>query len=271
MSELQNLLALVVLVYVLCVIVQAIQEVLKSVLNIKAKTMAEIIKKFMGDRLTLSQVCDALQARGLSITALEHFNKQDFRSLLDGIQFTAQQVQQIPKIVASQAATVEELKNQAAAAYDGARAEFQQLYAANNKRWVIAISFAVVLSLNASLINIYEILTVNQNLSQAIAGTASTVASLNQSAHASGTAPSLDPTVVYSENRQAIKEDLQNYPILLRTKKYRDDFRASPIDEIAGLLIMGLLVSLGAPFWNDVLKGVTGVNNALNSNGPKGS
>jgi hypothetical protein len=271
MSELQNLLALVILVYVLCVIVQAIQEVLKSVFDAKAKTMAEVITKFMGDRLTLPQVCDALQARGLDVTALEHFNKQDFRSLLDGIQFTSQQIQQIPKIVASQAATVEELKDQAAAAYDGARAKFQQLYAAKNKKWVIGISFVVVLALNASLINIYEILTVNQSLSQAIAGTASTVASLNQSGHASGTGPSPDLSAVYSENRQAIKKDLQNYPILLRTGKYLDDFRANPTYEIAGLLIMGLLVSLGAPFWNDVLKGATGVNNALNSNSPKAS
>jgi hypothetical protein len=28
---------------------------------------------------------------------------------------------------------------------------------------------------------------------------------------------------------------------------------------------MGILVSLGAPFWNDILKGMMGVNNALNS------
>jgi hypothetical protein len=35
------------------------------------------------------------------------------------------------------------------------------------------------------------------------------------------------------------------------------------------LFLMGLLVSLGAPFWNDVLKGMMGVNNALNTNGKK--
>jgi|HubBroStandDraft_1064217.scaffolds.fasta_scaffold51449_3 hypothetical protein len=33
-----------------------------------------------------------------------------------------------------------------------------------------------------------------------------------------------------------------------------------------GLFIMGALVSLGAPFWSEVLKGATGVNNALNGN-----
>jgi hypothetical protein len=37
------------------------------------------------------------------------------------------------------------------------------------------------------------------------------------------------------------------------------------------LLVMGLLVSLGAPFWNDVLKGVMGVNHALNTGRKKTS
>jgi hypothetical protein len=35
--------------------------------------------------------------------------------------------------------------------------------------------------------------------------------------------------------------------------------------KIIGLLVMGGLVPLGAPFWNDVLKGISGLNDALNS------
>jgi len=34
---------------------------------------------------------------------------------------------------------------------------------------------------------------------------------------------------------------------------------------IIGLLLMIGLVSLGAPFWNDVLKSASGANNELNS------
>jgi len=46
--------------------------------------------------------------------------------------------------------------------------------------------------------------------------------------------------------------------------KYQEDFKDDPILETIGLLIMGALVSLRAPFWNDVLKGVAGLNDALN-------
>ena len=79
MGELQTLLALVVLIYVLCVIVQAVQEIIKSALSTKAKTMAATITQFMGAHLDLSQVEGALRQRGLDITALERF-KKDFAS-----------------------------------------------------------------------------------------------------------------------------------------------------------------------------------------------
>lgn len=265
MSDFQTFLALAVLIYVLCVIVQAVQEALKSVLSMKAKTMSEVINRFMGDQLTLEQVTSALKLRGLSISALEHFNKDDFRYLLDGVQFTEQQLQQIPKIVALQNATIEQLKDHISASFDGALAGFQKSYAKYNKRWVIGISFAVVLLLNASVIKIYKILSVNEKMSQAIVASASTIVNTNRSVQ-NGTA-SNDPTVVLFNDRKAISDDLQKYPILLRTAKYPDDIRDDPANDVCGLLVMGILVSLGAPFWNDVLKSATGINNALNSGG----
>jgi ABC-type multidrug transport system fused ATPase/permease subunit len=269
MSALQTLVAVVVLIFVLSVIVQAIQEIIKSLLNTKAQTMEETIEKFMGNHLTLPQVQSALQVRGLDITALEHFNKDDFRHLLDGIELAAPQVQ---GIVASTTATAEEAKNNIAAAYEAARVSFQKTYTTKNKMFAVIISFIVVLALNASLIRIYEILAADQSMSQAIAGTATTI--LNSEKSAQGNSGSVQPpdlAQAYSTNRKTIDDDLQKYPILLRTLKYPDDLRDEKFGEIAGLFLMGLLVSLGAPFWNDVLKGVTGVNNVLNTGGKKAS
>jgi hypothetical protein len=119
MSTLQTLLALVVLIFVLSVIVQAVQEVIKSLANTKANTMEQMIVRFMGDHLTLKQVKDALQERGLDLTALENFSKDDFRHLLDGIKFESTQIQ---GIVAKEVATAEEAKDSIAASYEAARA-----------------------------------------------------------------------------------------------------------------------------------------------------
>lgn len=261
MSELQTFLALVVLIYVLCVIVQGVQEVVKSVLDSKAKVMEQAIKEFMGDHLQLAQVKQAMDTRGLKITALERFNQDDFRKLLDGIQFTDDQLKLIPAVVAAEKPTIDQFKDNIAAAYEGARAKFQRLYTTYNKRWVIGLSFAVVLLLNANVIEIYNLLAVNQSMSQAIAGTAATIGNSAQA----GAAQAQDPNTVYDNSRKVIQNELQKYPILLRTCKYREDLERAPWLEILGLAIMGALVSLGAPFWNDVLKGVSGLNDALNS------
>lgn len=261
MSELQTFLALVVLIYVLCVIVQGVQEVVKSVLDSKAKVMEQAITEFMGDHLKLEQVKQAMNVRGLKITALERFDKDDFRKLLDGVQFTNEQLQAIPRVVAAENATVGQFKDSIAAAYEGAQAKFQRLYTTYNKRCVIILSFAVVLVLNASVIKIYNLLAINQSMSQAIAGTAATIGNGNQG----GGPQAQDPNTVYENSRKAIQDQLQKYPVLLRTSQYPEDFKTEPALEMIGLLIMGGLVSLGAPFWNDVLKGAAGLNDALNS------
>jgi hypothetical protein len=268
MSEFQTLMALVVLIFVLSVIVQAVQEILKSLLHTKAQTMTETLEKFMGSALSLPQVKGALQARGLDITALEHFDREDFRHLLDGVEGLEPQLQ---GVVASATATFEQKKENVAAAYEAAWASFQRAYTAKNKKWAVALSFVVVLALNASLIRLYEVLLVNQTMSQAIAGTASTVLGANQAQNGGTASQPPDLATVYAKNRDAITQDLRQYPILLRTLEYPKDLSEDPFGDIAGLLVMGLLVSLGAPFWNDVLKGVMGVNHALNTGRKKTS
>lgn len=93
MATFQTLLAVVVLIFALSVLVQAVQEVVKSALNTKADVMAKIMTKFIGDLLTVPQVEGALKVRGLDLTALENFNKDDFRHLLNGIDFSNQALQ----------------------------------------------------------------------------------------------------------------------------------------------------------------------------------
>ena len=123
MNTFQTLVALVLIIFVLSVIVQAIQEFAKALLATKANVMEQTLIKFMGNHLTLPQVKDALTTRGLDITALENFNKEDFRHLLDGIPFDNAQLQ---GIVNSAQATADQVKDNIAASYEAARASFQQ-------------------------------------------------------------------------------------------------------------------------------------------------
>ena len=258
MNTFQTLLALVVLIFAMCVVVQAAQELLKSLLNTKADTMEQTVTQFMGSHLTLPQVQTALRARGLDITALEHFNKEDFRHLLDAIDFENQQLQ---GIVANAAATLEQKKDNMAAAYEAARVSFQKAYTTRNKQFAILISFVLVFALNANVIKVYQELSADQFLTQGIVGKAS--APFNSSQSGEIGSASLEST--YQQTRQTIGDLVAKYPPIVRTAAYKTDFDHLA-SAIIGLLLMGFLVSLGAPFWNDVLKGMTGVNNALNTN-----
>jgi hypothetical protein len=281
MGVFQTLTAVVVLIFTLCVIVQAVQEIVKSVLGTKAGAMEKTIMQFMGEHLTLDQVNKAMAARGLDLAELEHFSKDDFRHLLDGIDLTAPQV---AGLVKTATATVEDAKNNIAAAYDGARAKFQKAYAKKNKIFALVISFLVVMILNSNLIMIYDQLATDQVMAQAIVGHAGqTVCSkAGLQTQQSGAGPASAAAEknlkdVYTDNRDCISQVLKDYPVLFRWREQGSILLPMYLTEkgdggafrtLLGLLAMALLVSLGAPFWNDVLKGVTGVNNVLNS-GPK--
>ena len=262
---LQTGISLVLLVYILSVMVQAIQEFVKSVLGTKASVMAETVTKFMGVSLPLSEVKNALARRGLDLTALENLNKADFRHLLDGVEFAGVNVDGIVK---TGQATLDSVKDNIAASYDGFRTAFQQAYTKKNKLFVLAFSFLLVIVLNANLLVLYDQISADQAVQSALVAKASTVPASAQSG-TTGQAAN-DVMAAFENTRVAVSQDLEAYPIIFRTGKYGADYDQHPYSQIPGLLIMGILVSLGAPFWNDVLKGVTGINNSLSGGGNKG-
>ncbi len=267
MATFQTLLSLVLLIFVLSVVVQAVQEWVKAVLDTKVTVMTEAIEKFMGDHLTLAQVQQALHVRGLNLAALENFNKQDFRQLLDGITFQDAQLQGIIAHAGAQAAaTVDQVRDNIAASYEALRTQFQQEYTRKNKIIVAVLSFFVVIVLNANVLILYEQISADQATQQAIVGKAGALTADQTAKPGDAQAAPADIGAVYSHSRDQINSALKSYPILIRTSKFSEDFTNHPIGEIAGLLLMGVLVSLGAPFWNDALKGMMGINNSLNSN-----
>jgi hypothetical protein len=251
MSTFQTTISIVLLVYILSVIVQAIQEILKAVLRTKAGVMEQIIQRFMGDHLDLDQVKGALKVRGLQITDLESFDKDSFRHLLDGISFRDQQLQ---NLLASAQATQDEVKDHIAASYEAARGAFQAAYTRKNKLFVLAGSFVVVILLNANIIFLYDQISVDSVAQQTLLGQVQKIELPK--------AQEGDLTEVYSKSREQIGSALEQYPILMRTSKYQGDF-THPVEAMFGLLMMGALVSLGAPFWNDVLKSMAQINSTL--------
>jgi hypothetical protein len=169
MGTFQTLLSIVLLIFILSVVVQAVQELVKAVLNTKANVMEQMLEKFMGDGLKLPQVQRALKDRGLKITDLENLNTDGFRHLLDGIPF---QIAQLQGIVASAGASLDQIKDNIAASYDAARAAFQAEYTRRNKLYAFILSLLVVIVLNSNVVILYEQLSSDQVAQQAIVGKA---------------------------------------------------------------------------------------------------
>jgi hypothetical protein len=167
MGMLQTLLAMSVLIYVLRVIVQAVQEGFKRTYSSKDKTIVKTFDEFMGNILPVDKIRVALRQRGLDLPALENFNKEDFRHLLDAIPGL-----DLNNVVADAQVTFEQKKDNIAAAFEAAQAKFQASYTKHNKMWVRIISALVVLALNANLIFLYQELVADQAMSQTIAATA---------------------------------------------------------------------------------------------------
>jgi hypothetical protein len=272
MSTLQSLTAVIALIFALSVIVQAIQEFIKDYLKTKPKAMMQALDEFMGDMLNSADVQNALKVRGLDVTAVENFSTSEFRSLLDAIPFDQQKVQ---KLVQGGQASLDKIRDNIAGAYQGALARFQKIYAGKNKQIAAGLSVVLVLILNANVIFLYESISADPAMQQAIMSKVQTIISANAKANANaGTsddastqAKALEQS--YQETRDQIATVLNTDTMLVRTKLYAHDFSGHWLKTILGLLLMGGLVSLGAPFWNDVLKGATGVNNAFNGNGKK--
>lgn len=268
MNTFQTLLSLVALIFALCVFVQAIQEVVKAALGTKASTMREAMDKFMGPMLPLADIKEALNVRGLSITALEHLRGDGFRQLLDGIKIDPQKTDAM--FAAPQGATLDQVKDNMAAFFEAALTSFQKEYTAKNKLFAIIISAILVAGLNANAVILYEDLSADAIVQQAIVGRAS-IPSENMNGAPQNAQPALGLGDTYTQSRQQISQVMRDYPVLIRTSAYPLDFHDHPFKCPFGLLIMASLVSLGAPFWNDVLKSLMGINNVLNTNGKASS
>jgi hypothetical protein len=273
LNTLQSVTAVIALIFALSVIVQAIQEFIKNLLQTKSNAMKQALDEFMGNMLNSAEVQTALKVRGLDVSALESFSNSDFRNLLDAIPFDQQKVQ---ALVQGGQASLDKIKDNIASAYQGALARFQKIYQTKNKQIAVVLSLFVVLLLNANVVFLYESISADPATQQAIMSKVQTIVSADTDTNANananpGTNDGTSAQVStlhdsYLKARGHVATVLNTDKTLVRTCLYCGDWSSNRLKTILGLLLMAALVSLGAPFWNDVLKGATGVNNAFNGN-----
>ncbi|MDT5271940.1 MAG: hypothetical protein QOH49_4126 [Acidobacteriota bacterium] len=171
--------------------------------------------------------------------------------------------------------------------FDSVMQSFEERYARSMKTAAIIISFLVVAFLNASFFNVYETISTSDAKREMIIQSRQQV--VDALAHAATSAPAADPAARDAQTQQTIKTwfdtsrkevdehaaiftgygfqpiTLQDFRDWGRTWRNGDPWTNTKHDlkVLLGWLIMALLLSVGAPFWQDFLESLFGVKNVL--------
>jgi hypothetical protein len=160
--------------------------------------------------------------------------------------------------------------------FDTVMQSFEERYARGMRTWAVVISLAVVVASNASFFRIMEQILTNdlQRASIVAAGERLQQLETQQAAPvAPGAQQTTDLGPLIEETRGQIEKQADLYSSLgfepLSRKSLEAGF-ATPgtgLKTAAGWLLMALLLSVGAPFWQDTLESLFGLKNLLRKRG----
>lgn len=157
--------------------------------------------------------------------------------------------------------------------YDTIMRGFDERYTRSMKNFSLAISFAVVTLLNANLFDIYRGISANESKRNLIAQSSERIASRlreQQAANSQQINQTLDDWS--KQSYEEIEKNVSLYTALGFTgPRWIVDAWKNPqwptaqkiVETVAGWLISTLLLSAGAPFWQDTLESLFGLKNFL--------
>lgn len=178
--------------------------------------------------------------------------------------------------------------------YDTVMQSFDERYARSMKTWAVVISFLVVVLLNANFFNIYKNISANDVTRNLIVqagpemlGRAEAAAKA-QNPQSPPTADQVDQNTKdllasIQKVRGQLRSDVDTYASLgFAPTKWADfrvwlttlppndlwlDHRKTDLRTLLGWIITALLLSVGAPFWQDMLESLFGIKSLLRKRG----
>jgi hypothetical protein len=161
--------------------------------------------------------------------------------------------------------------------YETLRQSFEERYVRSMKTCSLAISFAVVFLLNANLFSIYRELSANEAKRNLIVQSSDQITKALGEQQAATTQQINQTLDEWARRSYAdIEKNVSLYTalgfsgpqwILDIPQKARQAGARGVIETIIGWLVMTMLLSVGAPFWQDALESLFGVKNLLRKQG----
>jgi hypothetical protein len=177
-------------------------------------------------------------------------------------------------------ANIRDVLNNIGVWYETLMQSFEERYARSMRTWTLIICAVVVIVFNANFFNVYKNISTNEVLRNNILQTNDEVARRLKASAEQGNQPTTAGTVQqwYTETKTVISNDSQlvnSYGLNFAKPRetlnwlaggptgYGVDWLKKGLYVFAGLLFMMMLLSAGAPFWQDTLESLFGLKNFI--------
>jgi predicted lactoylglutathione lyase len=272
-KTLDTVIAMVIVLLVLSLIVQSLQTIVKKWFKFKSRTILDSLHDlFTYVQEKEDQVKEAAQASDKLVEAVKGELKKLGRVSLISKHAMVDSIakEDLLKILERIGAT--NLQGEVDKWYETVMQGFEERYTRHMKTVAICISVVVVIFFNANFFQVYQNISKSDQLRTALIAQSEDVnkrldALREQGAQASGTAQQQ-----LEAAQKQLAADIDNVASLGFTPLRREQVSAFFSGQIApmhalkvliGWAIMVMLLSVGAPFWQDVLESLFGVKNIL--------
>lgn len=287
------IIAMIVVLVVLSLIVQSIQSLIKKLFKMKSAVVLnslvdlfEYVKSHELCGKRPQEVVDLVKAEFKKLgretvrgkLMLDSISKADLMKILNRI------VETNPEIKTVAADKLQAFQTQAEAWFDTVMQGFDERYTRNMKTVGLVIAAVVTIVLNANFFTVFQKIYQDSNTRSAIIKAAPDIQKQVSTTASPAASPSPDTgnqTAGIKEDANEAKNNASTFASFgfgpLKPQQISDFFNASGpyagktrqwrlehlLTVLVGWAIMTLLLSVGAPFWEDVLESLFGVKNLL--------
>lgn len=275
LDTLDTVIAMVVVLLVLSLMVQSIQSFIKKIFKLKSGTILTSLEDLFsyiniaGTGKTAKELVDEVKAE------LKKIGRVSFRGNLMIDSIAKGDLEKILNRLG-----YNNLLNDVNVWFDSVMQSFEERYTRHMKTAALIISIVVVVILNANFFSVYERIASDSVTRAALVEKGETLKKKREQQTAANV-PETDPANVklkeeYEKFQKEYREGLATYkgfgfnPLTPQQVKNFFGANGSLTDKtghglkvISGWAIMALLLSVGAPFWQDTLESLFGIKNLL--------
>ena len=278
-DTLDTIIGFVVIIFILSIIAQSAQALLKRFLNSKTSIVVNRIKEIL-DNITPKEAAYIVTLKGefdaIKKTIKKRYRFSEFTA--DNLRAVADEMGKVGAAGKSSFGTadIDAIKSKIISKLESESKNLQERYAHYMGHMSVAIALIISVGLNADSLQMMEKIGSDKVVRQTLAQSdyLTKLSAEKKADEPAGAASS-------KEEAERLKKDLADVSDLMKeyqglnigvkwNKTWEDFMKTSGwaevffiLQKLVGLLITAALVSMGAPFWHDTLESLAGLKNTL--------